>query len=154
METLSERFSLAGRTALITGSNRGIGRGIAFALAEFGADVVIHCSRDVSRAEEVADEITKTAGGNTFAIAVDLSAEDAADQLYNRASNLVQQVDILILNASVQVRKTWTDITDEDYKFQMDVNLRSSIQTIQQFLPDMVTNQWGTHTHDWKCATG
>lgn len=143
IERLTDLFSLAGKTALITGSNRGIGRGIADALAEFGAGVIIHCSWDVSRAQAVADEIAATYGTPAHAIAVDLAGVNAGEQLHTAARAVVDHVDILILNASVQVRNNWQAITDDEYNLQMDVNLRSAIQSIQRFLPDMIERCWG-----------
>ena len=56
---LIEKFNLSGKTALITGSSQGIGKGIALAFAEQGADIVLHCRKDRDEAEEVAEEIKK-----------------------------------------------------------------------------------------------
>lgn len=143
IERLTDLFSLVGKTALITGSNRGIGRGIADALAEFGAEVIIHCSRDVSRAQAAAGEIAATYGTPAHGIAVDLAEANAGEQLHTAALAVVDHMDILVLNASVQVRKNWQAITDDEYNLQMDVNLRSTIQSIQKFLPDMIERRWG-----------
>ncbi len=143
MQSVHNLLRLDDKIALVTGSNRGIGSAIAFALAEYGAEVIVHCSRDVSRAQAVADEINARYGTPTHAIAVDLAHEDAGHQLFEQVSERVSQVDILVLNASVQVRKPWAEITPDEFDLQMNVNFRASVISIQRFLPTMIERGWG-----------
>jgi glucose 1-dehydrogenase len=116
-------FDLAGRRALVTGSARGIGRAIAQALAAHGAQVVVHGSRP----REGVDA------------AVDLSAPDAADRLHAMTGN----VDILVLNASVQIKRPWAGITAEEFDLQMHTNCLASFLLMQRYVPAMQAKGWG-----------
>ena len=140
---MADMLSLKGKTALVTGSNRGIGKALALALAEYGAEVIVHCASGVERAQQVADEISARYGTKTHAIALDLAQDDAGARLFDLAARFVAQVDILILNASVQVRRPWAEISPEEYAWQMAVNFRASLQSVQRFLPGMIERQWG-----------
>ncbi len=120
-------FDLSGKKALVTGSSQGIGLGIAKAFAEHGAKVFVHGSNE--------EKCRKAAAGipDSNAVPVDLSCSDCADRLYE----LTGDVDILVLNASVQIRCDWTDITPEDFDKQMRVNVLSTISLISKYVPYM-----------------
>lgn len=92
-------FDLSGRTALVTGGGRGIGRHIAIGFAEAGADVVV-ASRKLANCEEVASEIEKL-GRRAHAIEVDLADPESIDALAGRAIDEMERVDILVNNAGV-----------------------------------------------------
>ncbi len=96
---VAKLFDLTGRTALVTGGGRGIGRHIAIGLAEAGADVVV-ASRKLSNCEAVASEIEKL-GRRACAIAVDLADPETVDALADRALEEVKRLDILVNNAGV-----------------------------------------------------
>lgn len=121
-------FDLTGRKALITGSTQGIGQAIAGCLSRYGAQVFVHGSRSLEKCVAAAADIP-----GAVAVSVDLSQADAAKQLYE----LTGGVDILVLNASVQFRKPWADITEEEFDMQMTVNFKSSLKLIQQYEPYM-----------------
>jgi glucose 1-dehydrogenase len=87
---LSEKFSLAGKTALVTGSSQGIGKGIAIALAEYGADIILHYRKDRSEAEAVAKEI-KTLGVKTYIVKGDLSKTGGGQKIVLNASVLTSE---------------------------------------------------------------
>src|SRR5712664_3439376 len=92
---------LAGKTALVTGASRGIGRAGALALAAAGAQVLVHYGRGAKEAEDVVAEIRK-AGGRADAITADLAAADGAGKLARQARSIVgDRLDILVANAGV-----------------------------------------------------
>ena len=132
-------FDLTGKTALVTGSSRGIGRAIALCLAEAGADVVVHCTGRPEKAQEVVDAI-RAMGRKAYCIQKNLMDEDCAEYIFDR---LEQPLDILVLNASIQYRKHWEDITAQDFAEQMNVNLRASMLLIQKAVPHMREQHWG-----------
>ncbi len=135
-------FDLAGRAALVTGSNRGIGRAIVLALAQHGADIIVHCARNLDQAEEVA-QIARGYGVRAACVAADLFDNDATASIKASADAIYGKVDILVLNASMQIRKSWQTITREEYTQQMTVNFRASVELIQAFTPDMMARNWG-----------
>src|ERR1700752_5549098 len=92
---------LAGKTALVTGASRGMGRASALALARAGAQVLVHYGRGANEADGVVAEIRK-AGGRAKAIAMDLAAADGASKLAKQARRIVgDRLDILVANAGV-----------------------------------------------------
>ena len=132
-------FDLTGKTALVTGSSRGIGRAIALCLAEAGADVVVHCTGRPEKAQEVVDAI-RAMGRKAWFIQKNLMDEDFAEYIFSR---LEQPLDILVLNASIQYRKAWEQITAQDFAEQINVNLRASMLLIQKAVPHMREQHWG-----------
>jgi glucose 1-dehydrogenase len=136
-------FSLSGRRALITGSSRGIGRAIALAFLEAGADVAIHGWNDRLRAEETA-QIAASLGRRSCVIQSDLGSETSARITYEQAvAGLDGSPDILVCNVSVQIPAQWTAITPADLERQIAVNYRSTFELLQLALPVMAERKWG-----------
>jgi glucose 1-dehydrogenase len=135
-------FDLSGRTALVTGSSRGIGRAIASGLASCGARVAIHCASRIEEARAVADSI-EAAGGRAASIAAQLSDRDACRRLVTEATARLGPIDILVLNASTEIRRDWLDVADDDFDAQVAVNLRSSLLLLQGVVPGMAERGWG-----------
>ena len=98
-----DRFDLSGRTAVVTGSTRGLGRAFAQALAEAGANVVI-VGRDASAAEDVSAEIAAL-GVGSIGVAADVTSRDAVDALLERTVGAFGRADILVNNAGVCIHK-------------------------------------------------
>lgn len=123
-----------GKIALITGSTQGIGREIAERFVKDEFKVIVHCSKDLEKAEKVKNEIKayKAVVGN-------LNDIDIADKLYGETGG----VDILVLNASIQYKKLWTEFTSEDIQRQLQINFTSSFQLMQKYYPFMKNNGWG-----------
>ncbi len=128
-------FDLTKKTVLITGSSQGIGKSIAKFLAKNGAKVYIHGSSSAEKCQNVADEI----GGDAKIAVADLSLDGCAENLYRQTGD----VDILVLNASVQYRKAWNEITGEEFDRQVRVNLKTSLELIQKYTPHMQSQKWG-----------
>ena len=138
----TERFNLHGRRALVTGSSRGIGRALAIALAKAGADVAIHYAAKPESAEETARQAAAF-GVRAPLVLGDLAVVGAAKSLYDQATTALGGLDILVLNASVQIPKPWLEITQADIERQFAVNYRSSLELLQIAVPGMIERQWG-----------
>jgi NAD(P)-dependent dehydrogenase (short-subunit alcohol dehydrogenase family) len=133
-------FDLQGRTAFITGSSRGIGRAIALGLARAGASVVAHGIRRGKDAESLMQEL----GGNHAWFAQgDLSLPGGGKAVAEEAIKAAGHIDIVILNASVQIRAPWLDITQEEYCVQMQTNFQASLEILQVLTPPMQAKKWG-----------
>jgi NAD(P)-dependent dehydrogenase (short-subunit alcohol dehydrogenase family) len=127
--------SLSGKTALVTGASRGIGRASALALAAAGAQVLVHYGRGADEAEGVAAEIRK-AGGRADIVAADLATADGAHKLARQARAIVgDRLDILVANAGVSKAATIEETTVEDFDNLFAVNVRAPFFLVQQLLP-------------------
>lgn len=126
------------KKALITGGSRGIGCSIAKKLAAEGYEVFINFAKDVQRAEKTKKEI-ENAGGKCTAVEVDLCQADCAEKIAAVTGN----IDVLVLNASIQFRSKWDKITVSEFETQINCNLRSSLLLIQKFAPGMTEKGWG-----------
>ena len=135
-------FDLRGRTALVTGSNRGIGHAILMTLAQNGANVYIHCRRDVDSARMTRDA-ARAMGVQAECVFGDLAEENTPAGIASQMAALMGMPDILVLNASYQIRNRWQDIGRADYEYQMQVDFFSSLQLIQLCAPSMLANRWG-----------
>lgn len=127
-------FNLTGKRALVTGSTQGIGYAIAKILHEYGAEVYVHCSSDEDKAKRVAKEI-----GNGLWVTGDLSKTQSVRRMFEKTGEL----DIVVSNVSVQVRKNWKEITEDEFEYQVNVNFRSTFQLMQTYIPAMEKNNWG-----------
>jgi 3-oxoacyl-[acyl-carrier protein] reductase len=127
--------NLSGKTALVTGASRGIGRASALALAKAGAQVVVHYGSAANEAEAVVAEITK-AGGRADAVGADLSAPDGPHTLARQVRALVgDRLDILVANAGTTKSATIEATTVEDFDKLFAVNVRAPFFLVQQLLP-------------------
>jgi glucose 1-dehydrogenase len=142
VSTLPRLFSLSGRRALVTGSSRGIGAAIAEALAEAGADVVIHCTHDSEAARQVAAGAAALGVRAPF-VAADLAQDGAAKELFHAAVAALGGLDIVVLNASLQIPRDWLSITRGELEQQVAVDYRSSLELLQLAAPMMCERRWG-----------
>jgi len=127
--------TLAGKTALVTGASRGIGRASALALAKVGAQVLVHYSSGVKEADAVVGEIRKD-GGRAEAVGSDLSAPDGAHKLAKQVRAIVgDRLDILVANAGISKSATIEGTTVEDFDRLFAVNVRAPFFLVQQLLP-------------------
>ncbi|MFY8039446.1 MAG: SDR family NAD(P)-dependent oxidoreductase [Bosea sp. (in: a-proteobacteria)] len=135
---MNQRFSLAGRRALVTGASSGIGRAIALGLAEQGASVVLHHSGDAAGVEATASAL----GGAPF-LEADFTATGAAKALAAEALRAYGPIDILIANAAIELRAPWAEISDEQIMAQFMVNLGALLGLVQAVVPPMMERGWG-----------
>lgn len=127
-----------GKTALVTGSSRGIGRAIARRLARDGYRIVIHCAQNREKADTLRTAI-EAEGGQAEVLQADLSDLAQTQALCRR----LPPVDVLVLNASMQVRRPWLEIPPEECLRQLDCNFVSSLLLIQAVVPGMKAKGWG-----------
>jgi 2-deoxy-D-gluconate 3-dehydrogenase len=118
-----DQFSLKDKTALVTGSSRGLGAGIALALAEAGAQVAVHGSRAVPVATE--QMLRKAAGSTPFSVVGDVSKADVCARLIDEVVAHFGRIDILVNNAGTIRRAPAVEHSDEDWQLVIETNLTS-----------------------------
>lgn len=119
---MTASFDLTGRTALVTGSSRGIGRTLAEGLARAGATVVVH-GRDLGRVQQAAAEITDATGATTRAITFEVTDAEAVDAAFDRLEETVGAIDVLVNNAGIQRRSPIQDFSEQDWNDLLATNL-------------------------------
>ena len=127
--------ALQGKTALVTGASRGIGRATASALAEAGARVLVHYGRSVQEAESLVAAI-QAKGGSANAISADLGSPNGAALLAGQVRSIIgDRLDVLVLNAGISKAARIADYTVEDFDNLFATNVRSPFFLVQQLLP-------------------
>jgi NAD(P)-dependent dehydrogenase (short-subunit alcohol dehydrogenase family) len=137
-------FRLTGRTALVTGARREIGRAIALGLAGAGARLAIHHAgtpEETNDAAAVVGEI-QAMGGQATAFAQDFAEDDAGHDLAGAVSAWAP-IDILVLNASIELPEDFRAITRAHFDRQIAVNLRTTLELLQTLVPAMAERGWG-----------
>ena len=127
---------LQGLTAVITGSSKGIGRGIAEAYAKEGADVVI-VSRNQGDCQKVAQELAEKYKVKTLAQAADITKMEQIENLAGRAMAAMGRIDIIVNNAGNAVTKSSEDLTEEDWDSVLNLDLKSVFFCSQILSRDM-----------------
>ena len=128
---------LSGKTALVTGASRGIGRAIASALAEDGARVLVHYGRSRDEAESVAAAIRER-GGQAEVLGADLSSATGAASLAAETGRLAPDgIDIVVLNAGVSKAAPLAAYTAEDLDSLFATNVRGPFLLVQQLMPSL-----------------
>lgn len=135
-------LQLQGKVALVTGSSKGIGEGIAKGLAKEGATVIVH-GRDKVKTEEVAHDIISSAG-RVFAVFGDLTVQDQVDDLVRDCQAAAGSVDILINNAGGSApAEDWANTTSGTWATVYDRNVLASVRVIALVMPAMKAARWG-----------
>lgn len=134
-------LGLAGRIALVTGSWRGTGAGIARVLASEGATVLVH-SFEPGAGSDVVASITG-AGGRACEVAGDLRTDEGALSLRNSVEMVADRVDILIHNYGVADGSDWSSSTADSWHSSYDTNVVTAVRATNVFLDGMVSNGWG-----------
>lgn len=132
--------SLQGKTALVTGSSRGIGKGIALRLAADGAFVIVHYGRNAKAAEEVVQTISQQ-GGRAVAVGANLHSMAGIQQLVNTTREIVQterrenRLDILVNNAGIGTSSAMEETSEAEFDELFAVNVKAPFFIVQQLLP-------------------
>jgi 3-oxoacyl-[acyl-carrier protein] reductase len=127
--------TLSGKTALVTGASRGIGRATALALAKGGAQVLVHYGRGAAEAEAVVREI-RDAGGRADMVSADMAAPDGPHKLAAEVRRIIgDRLDILVANAGIANDATIEDMTVANFDALFAVNVRAPFFLVQQLLP-------------------
>lgn len=140
MATSVER--LAGKKAIVTGAGQGVGRGIALALAESGADILL-VGRTARKLDSVADQV-RAEGGEAATLEIDITAGDAAQRIVEAATNLLGGVDILVNNANLAIPAPLEAYSDEDFLAAFNAGPRATLSLMKAARPHMAARGGGT----------
>ncbi len=135
-------INLTGRIALVTGGARGIGRAVALALAEAGADVAVNYVARAAEADAVAETIRKL-GRRALAVRADVSDGAAVKGMLESIARELGPPDVLINNAGIALRRGLDDLTEAEFDRTIAVNLKSAFLCAQAVLPGMRARRWG-----------
>ena len=137
---------LAGRTAIVTGSGRNLGRGIALTFAGAGANVVLNGHRDMAALKHVADE-AEALGAQALCVLTDVSDPDQVQRMADTALERFGKIDIAVSNVGLRPRQAFLDITVEDWRRVIETSLSSAFYLARAVLPSMKKNGWGRIIH-------
>jgi NAD(P)-dependent dehydrogenase (short-subunit alcohol dehydrogenase family) len=137
---------LEGKTAIITGSGRNIGRAIATLFAEAGAKVVVNGHRDRQAIDATVDDIRKR-GGEAVGILADVGDPAQVDRLITEAYATFGSVDITVSNAGLRPLQRFLEISIEDWQRVINLNLNAAFYLARRVLPLMQAKRWGRIIH-------
>jgi len=133
---------IEGKTALITGGSRGIGKAIALAFGNAGLNVVVNYRISETAAKEVANQIDE-AGGMAICIRADVSNQKEVAELVHEVISTFGGIDIVVNNAGIVHKDDLDNITEADWDRVLNINLKSAFLVTQACLPHMRKKKWG-----------
>jgi len=139
-------FDLAGRSALVTGGSRGLGRAIASAFAAAGAEVAIS-SRNDEDLRSAAEALRQQHGVRVEPIAADLARRGEPERLAAEAVRRLGKIDILVNNAGTNVPQPIDQVRDDDWDRVLQLNLTSCMALCRALVPGMKERRWGRIIH-------
>jgi NAD(P)-dependent dehydrogenase (short-subunit alcohol dehydrogenase family) len=139
-------FDLHGRVALVTGGSKGLGKSMARALAEAGADIVIS-SRHENELKPALDEILRDTGRKGRYVVADMSKRPEVARLAKTSLDLMSRIDILVNNAGTNKPQAIDAITDETWDAVVETNLSSIMALTRALAPQMKERRWGRIIH-------
>ena len=141
MEVISFEM-LKEKTALITGASRGIGRAVAIALAEAGADVAVNYNHSATAANDVCGE-ARSLGVRARLYQADVAQPSDCERMIEKVIKDFGHIDILVNNAGINRDKSFLKMTKQMWDEVLDVNLKGPVGLLRAVLPRMVENDWG-----------
>lgn len=142
----SHWFDLTGRSALVTGGSRGLGRAMAQALAQAGADVVLS-SRNAEELRVTAEAVTQASGRRVEWVTADLTRREDVARLAGEALHRLGKIDILINNAGTNMPQAIEEIQDDVWDSIVQLNLTSCMALMRALVPGMKARRWGRIIH-------
>lgn len=139
-------FNLKGRSALVTGGSRGLGKAMARGFAECGAKVMI-CSRSEEELQSAVREISDGLDVEVRYVVTDMSKRDEVDALAAAALDAFGTVDILVNNAGVNTPQPIDEVTDEAWDRVLEINLTAIMRLTRALVPAMKAQRWGRVIH-------
>jgi NAD(P)-dependent dehydrogenase (short-subunit alcohol dehydrogenase family) len=139
---LHRLFDLTGKTALVTGGSKGLGKAMARALAEAGADIVISSRQEQELRAALAEILADTGRRGTYVVA-DMHRRDDVHRLARQALELTGRVDILVNNAGSNTPEPFERITDQAWDQLLELNLTSVMLLSRALVPQMKERGWG-----------
>jgi len=136
-----DAFSLSGKVSVVTGANRGIGRALVTALAEAGSDVVL-LVRDVDGSAAVVSDLERL-GVTAIAVSADVTEADQVRRAVGEVMDQLGQIDVLVNNAGACIHRPSLEVTTEEWRFVMDVNVNGVWNCSQEFGRQMVAQRSG-----------
>lgn len=137
-----KRFDLEDRVVIVTGGNRGIGLCLSRAFAEEGSLVVV-VNRDAPSGKRAAEELSRQTGREVVAVAADVSCPDSVQAMANAVHARFGRIDVLVNNAAIRERKLVVDLSPEEWKAVIDVNLTGLFLTCQAVARYMIPRRYG-----------
>ena len=137
-----ETFGLDGKIALVTGGGKGLGKAMATALAEAGADVAL-AGRTLASCQEAAAEIAAASGRRVQAFTVDVTRSDDVTRLAAEVAQGLGPIDILVNNAGNNIRGATHELSEADWDSVLDTNLKGPFLCSRAIGPEMVKRGWG-----------
>jgi NAD(P)-dependent dehydrogenase (short-subunit alcohol dehydrogenase family) len=137
-----ETFGLSGKVALVTGGGKGLGKAMALALAEAGADVAL-AGRTLATCQEAAAEIGAATGRRVKGYAVDVTRSADVTRLATEVTDGLGTIDILVNNAGNNIRGASAELSEADWDSVLDTNLKGPFLCSRAIGPEMVKRGWG-----------
>jgi len=135
-------LGLKNRVAIVTGSSRGIGKAIAYGLAEEGANITI-CARNEDKLREVAEEIESSTGTKVLPVQVDLNNKENIESLVEMTVKKFGRLDILVNNTGGPPSLLFQETSEEDWRKTIDSLLISVVNCCREVIPHMKQHKWG-----------
>ncbi len=145
-------MDLRKKSAIVTGSSRGIGMAIALRFAHDGAAVTVNCVGSLDKAEAVAGQIVRQ-GGRAIVVQADVSKREDAERLVAETIDAFGKVDILVSNAGIIIDKPFVESTDEDWRRAIETNLHGFFNVTRAVLPHMLERKYGRIIATGSCIT-
>jgi NAD(P)-dependent dehydrogenase (short-subunit alcohol dehydrogenase family) len=141
MKIIDQLFGIKDRVALVTGGSSGIGRAIAFYLAEAGANV-IHVARKEEALKDAVKDVENINGKAAY-LTCDVSDMDALAETAEKSASFFGTPDILVNAAGINMRQSWKDISSDSWDKQLDINLKAPFFLARYLIPGMMEKGWG-----------